>query len=213
MLPASRGASQRVCCSKLPKRMSNSILPVSGAEQLSASGASRPLLPVSSAKGAYSSVLRPSPGAFPPQTLAASRPNSGESQAFHRPSSLASRLSRSAVCSGCHRAPRCVLKASSAAASASAGSTRVATKASSWSYRQRTFGEKEHGSRSNGCAPPPPPASPPRATKTAPGAPLARAQPRAADWRKRAPASSAHALEAFPAIARASTPCWIAPRR
>ncbi len=50
--PSSSGCSQRFCCSGLPKVASTSMLPVSGAEQLSEAGA-RWLRPVISASGAY----------------------------------------------------------------------------------------------------------------------------------------------------------------
>jgi hypothetical protein len=50
--PASSGASQRCFCSAVPNRCRISMLPVSGAAQLVASGASSGDQPVSSASGA-----------------------------------------------------------------------------------------------------------------------------------------------------------------
>src|SRR5712692_777375 len=58
--PFSKGSSQRCCCSGEPYFHSTSMLPVSGALQLKISGA-RKLLPISSARGAYSTVFRPAP--------------------------------------------------------------------------------------------------------------------------------------------------------
>src|SRR5580700_4136051 len=58
--PASNGVSQRAFCSAEPYFTSTSILPVSGALQLKTSGAidERPVI---SAKGAYSTFVRPAP--------------------------------------------------------------------------------------------------------------------------------------------------------
>src|SRR5581483_4044962 len=59
--PSSSGSSQsRFCCS-VPNSESSSMLPVSGAEQLSASGAILGLRPVISASGAYWTLVRPAP--------------------------------------------------------------------------------------------------------------------------------------------------------
>ena len=59
--PSSRGSSQRCCCSAVPNRERISIFPVSGDEQLSASGAINGLHPVISASGAYSKFVKPAP--------------------------------------------------------------------------------------------------------------------------------------------------------
>ena len=61
MLPSSSGASQRSFCSGLPNMASTSMLPVSGAAQLSAGGARCPARPVISASGAYWRLVRPAP--------------------------------------------------------------------------------------------------------------------------------------------------------
>ena len=61
ILPSSSGSSQRRCCSSVPNSDSSSMLPVSGAEQLIASGAIHGLRPVISASGAYCRLLRPAP--------------------------------------------------------------------------------------------------------------------------------------------------------
>ncbi len=50
--PSSNGTSQRSCCSGVPNIASTSMLPVSGAEQLVASGASSIDRPMISASGA-----------------------------------------------------------------------------------------------------------------------------------------------------------------
>ena len=52
IVPASNGRSHCSFCSGVPNRCSTSMLPVSGAEQLSASGAISGDRPVSSASGA-----------------------------------------------------------------------------------------------------------------------------------------------------------------
>ena len=57
--PSSNGSSHSRFCSSVPRRWSSSMLPVSGASQLSASGASSRLQPVSSASVAYSSWVSP----------------------------------------------------------------------------------------------------------------------------------------------------------
>src|ERR1700721_2290718 len=53
IVPSSSGRSHRSCCSVEPNSASSSMLPVSGAAQFSASGASAGLQPVISASGAY----------------------------------------------------------------------------------------------------------------------------------------------------------------
>ena len=57
--PASSGSSHSRCWASVPMRWSSSMLPVSGAWQLIASGASSLLQPDSSAIGAYSSWVSP----------------------------------------------------------------------------------------------------------------------------------------------------------
>ena len=57
--PSSSGSSQRSFCSSVPNSDSSSMLPVSGAEQLIASGAIHGLRPVISASGAYCTLVRP----------------------------------------------------------------------------------------------------------------------------------------------------------
>ena len=57
--PSSSGSSQRAFCSGVPNSESSSMFPVSGAEQLSASGAIHGLRPVISASGAYCRLVRP----------------------------------------------------------------------------------------------------------------------------------------------------------
>lgn len=59
--PSSSGMSHRSRCASEPNSASNSMLPVSGAAQLTASGARCGLRPVSSASGAYWRLVRPAP--------------------------------------------------------------------------------------------------------------------------------------------------------
>ena len=56
--PARSGGSHRSFCACVPNRRMVSMLPVSGAEQLNTSGASR-LRPMISHRGAYSRLVRP----------------------------------------------------------------------------------------------------------------------------------------------------------
>src|SRR5215831_13858739 len=58
--PASSGFNQRSFCSGVPYRANTSMFPVSGAEQLKASGAIQ-LRPMISHKGAYSRFVSPAP--------------------------------------------------------------------------------------------------------------------------------------------------------
>ena len=58
--PSSSGSSQSRCCSGVPNSARISMLPVSGAAQLKASGAIG-LRPMISASGAYSRLVRPAP--------------------------------------------------------------------------------------------------------------------------------------------------------
>jgi hypothetical protein len=59
--PASSGSSHRSRCASVPNSASNSMLPVSGAAQFRAAGASVGLRPVSSASGAYWRLVSPAP--------------------------------------------------------------------------------------------------------------------------------------------------------
>ena len=78
--PSSSGRSHASFCSAVPNRCSISMLPVSGAEQLIASGRMSTDHPEISASGAYSTLLKP---------------ETEERNRFQRPCSLASVLSRS----------------------------------------------------------------------------------------------------------------------
>ena len=64
--PSSSGSSHRSFCSAVPNSDSSSMLPVSGAEQLSASGAIHGLRPVISASGAYCRFVSPAPCSWAP---------------------------------------------------------------------------------------------------------------------------------------------------
>ena len=78
--PSSSGLSQRACCCGEPNSASTSMLPVSGAAQFSASGASAGLCPVISASGAYCRLVSPAPPECPGRNR------------FHSPRSRACRL-------------------------------------------------------------------------------------------------------------------------
>jgi hypothetical protein len=82
--PSTSGSSQRAFCSGVPNSDSSSMFPVSGAEQLSASGAIHGLRPVISASGAYCRLVRPAPCSW-----------SGGRNRFHSPRSRASVFSSS----------------------------------------------------------------------------------------------------------------------
>ena len=58
--PLSNGSSHNFLCSSFPYLSMTSMFPVSGAEQLNTSEA-MPLLPINSAKGAYSRLVNPNP--------------------------------------------------------------------------------------------------------------------------------------------------------
>ncbi len=83
---SSSGSSQRSRCSGVAKCASSSMLPVSGAAQFRATGASLGLYPVSSATGAYCRLVRPPPrsAAAPPEPA----PPGGRNR-FHSPRSFA----------------------------------------------------------------------------------------------------------------------------
>ena len=104
--PSSSGNSQRSCCSGLPNSARSSMLPVSGAAQLNASGPSTGDRPMSSARGAYWRLVRPPPCSWPVR------------KRFHRPRSRAWRRS-SATIGGVDHASGC--SSSKRASSASAG--------------------------------------------------------------------------------------------
>src|SRR3954451_7150779 len=83
-VPSSIGSSQRRCCCSVPNSERSSMLPVSGAEQLIASGAIHTLRPVISASGAYCTLVSPAP-----YSCVRGR------NRFHRPRRRASTLSSS----------------------------------------------------------------------------------------------------------------------
>ncbi|CAB4937853.1 unannotated protein [freshwater metagenome] len=82
IVPSRRGLSHASFCSAVPNRCRVSILPVSGAWQLIASGRMSMLQPEISAKDAYSTFVRP-------LSLGRNR--------FHRPRARASALSSSTM--------------------------------------------------------------------------------------------------------------------
>ena len=86
--PASNGVNQRAFCAALPKWYSTSMLPVSGALQLKIS-ARYSLRPISSASGAYSSVVKPAPSSA-----------SGRNR-FHRPAVRACAFHSCISCGTC----------------------------------------------------------------------------------------------------------------
>ena len=86
---------QRACCSGEPNSASTSMLPVSGAAQFSASGASAALCPVISASGAYCRFVRPAPPECPGRNR------------FHSPRSRAATLSSATTAGRRHGSPSC----------------------------------------------------------------------------------------------------------
>ncbi|CKR17830.1 Uncharacterised protein [Mycobacterium tuberculosis] len=82
ILPSSSGRSHCARCCSVPNMCRISMLPVSGAAQLSASGAISMLHPVISASGAYSRLVNP---------------DSADRNRFHRPRSLALVFSSSMI--------------------------------------------------------------------------------------------------------------------
>ena len=115
--PSSSGSSQRAFCSAVPNSDSSSMLPVSGAEQLSASGASHGLRPVISASGAYCRLVSPAPCSW-----------IGGRNRFHRPRSRACALS-SSITGGVPQ--RSADRSTSSRKRGSAGYTHSSMKASS----------------------------------------------------------------------------------
>ena len=96
IVPSSSGSSQRAFCSGVPNSESSSMFPVSGAEQLSASGAIHGLRPVISASGAYCRFVSPAPCSW-----------IGGRKRFHRPRSRACALSASMTGGVAHRSSAC----------------------------------------------------------------------------------------------------------
>jgi hypothetical protein len=86
---SSSGVSQRSFCSALPNSASSSMLPVSGAAQLNAAGASDGEWPMISASGAYCRLVRPAP----PECLGRNR--------FHSPRAFASACSSAMTGGSC----------------------------------------------------------------------------------------------------------------
>ena len=80
--PFSNGSSHCLLCSSVANRCRVSMLPVSGAAQLIASGAISRLHPVSSANGAYSRLVSP---------------DSAGRNRFHRPAAFALAFSSSMI--------------------------------------------------------------------------------------------------------------------
>src|ERR1017187_7034620 len=93
---ASRGLSQRAFCASEPYFTSTSMLPVSGALQLKTSGAIEER-PVISARGAYSTLVRPTPYSW-----------SGRNR-FHKPAAraLAFKVSITGCCFQRRQSGRC----------------------------------------------------------------------------------------------------------
>ena len=117
--PSSRGRSHCSRCCSVPNSASSSMLPVSGAAQFSASGASAGLCPVISASGAYWRLVSPAPSGW----LARKR--------FHSPRLRASALSSATTGGRCHGNPDLAAAAVCSAKTGSAGKTCSAMKASS----------------------------------------------------------------------------------
>ncbi len=140
--PASSGVSQRSFCSGVPNIVSTSMLPVSGAEQLIAAGASRPWWPVISASGAYCRLVRPAPRS----------PCSAGRNRFHRPRERASVRSSSST-GMVDQAHRSSADSSWEVKISSAGTTCVRTKSHRFSYSSRVVASssKSIGAPSSWC--------------------------------------------------------------
>src|ERR1035438_8102478 len=93
IVPSSSGRSQRSCCSGDPNSDSTSMLPVSGAAQFSASGASVGLQPVISASGAYCKFVSGGSGRLAGLKLATAWADLPVRKRFHSPRLRASALS------------------------------------------------------------------------------------------------------------------------
>ena len=115
--PSSSGRSHCARCCSVPNSASSSMLPVSGAAQFSASGASAGLRPVISASGAYWRLVSPAPSGW----LARNR--------FHSPRLRASALSSATTGGRCHGNPDLAAAAVCSAKTGSAGKTCSAMKA------------------------------------------------------------------------------------
>ena len=87
--PASSGVSHCSCCSGVPNMCSTSMLPVSGAAQLVATGAMCRLRPSTSHSGAYWRLVRPAP-------------SSPGRKRFHSPWLRAASLAGSMIGGGAH---------------------------------------------------------------------------------------------------------------
>ena len=101
IVPSSSGRSHRSCWAGEPNSASTSMLPVSGAAQFSASGASAGLQPVISASGAYCRLVSGGSGRLDPAPWAASHLRTASAERpvrnrFHSPCLRASAF-RSAV--------------------------------------------------------------------------------------------------------------------
>jgi len=119
--PSSSGRSQRSCCSGDPNSASTSMLPVSGAAQFSASGASAGLHPVISASAAYCRLVSGGSGRLAPS----SRPTAAAAlpvrKRFHSPRLRASALSSLVIGTRSHGRPCPTAAATCSANTASAG--------------------------------------------------------------------------------------------
>ena len=83
--PSRRGTNHCSCCARVPYLASTSMFPVSGALQLKTSGA-KETWPMSSARGAYSRLVRPAPHS-----------SSGRNR-FHNPAAFALAFRSSTIC-------------------------------------------------------------------------------------------------------------------
>ena len=114
--PSSSGLSHRSRWAAVPNSASSSMLPVSGAAQLSASGASAGLRPVISASGAYCRLVSP---AVAPGRCSVCGPR-GRNR-FHSPRRRASALSSAITGGRSHRRPSAAACATWSRSTGSAG--------------------------------------------------------------------------------------------
>ena len=121
IVPSSSGRSQRSCCSGEPNSASTSMLPVSGAAQLRASGASAGLHPVISASGAYCRLVSGGSGSRVESSLPTAVADLPVRNRFHSPRLRASALRSVVTGTRSHPWPLAAAASACSANTASAG--------------------------------------------------------------------------------------------
>ena len=121
ILPSSSGMSHSACWSGEPNSASSSMLPVSGAAQFRASGASAPLHPVISASGAYWRLVSCGSGSSEGSSLRTAWAALPVRKRFHRPRLRASALRSAVTGARSHSWPRASAASTCSVYTASAG--------------------------------------------------------------------------------------------